>query len=140
MREGLPQVLSPDVLVLALKFMELSHRPDFRLGFNSLGGCVLTRDLRPALPASARPDVPASHTFTRRGARRFASVNHLHFQLLVLRDLFQVPAFPCEAAPRVHLWDCRPPPDDDTEEALAAAASSAVCTPSYPCSCGATWW
>lgn len=40
MREGLPQVLSPDVLVLALKFMGLIRRRDVRLGFNSLGGCV----------------------------------------------------------------------------------------------------
>jgi len=39
MRECLPQVLSPDMLVLALQFLEACATPDMRIGFNSLGGC-----------------------------------------------------------------------------------------------------
>lgn len=36
-REGLPQVLSPDMLLLGLRFARMSRRRDFRVGFNSLG-------------------------------------------------------------------------------------------------------
>ena len=53
-------------------------------------------------------------------ATSWSSVNHLHFQVLTLNDLFTKPAFPVESAPRTFLWDCQPPPADDDEEADGA--------------------